>query len=273
MDYVFMPAQHYKDACDKIREKTETTEPIKSGEFAGKVEDVYNEGLAEGIEQGKSAEWNTFWDSYQHNGNRVNYEYAFYGWSDGLFYPKYNIVPSGSYVGSSMFRKSSIKDLKQRLEDCGVVLDTSSCGYVAYMFMESEISSIPVVDLTNAKNATDYCFANAPYIKTIEKVIFSEQTAISSNMFSATSGLENVVFEGVISRNGLNLQWSTKLSKASWQSIIGVLSANTSGLSMTGSLVSVNKAFETSEGANNGSTSTEWLNLIATKPNWTFNLS
>jgi hypothetical protein len=34
-------------------------------------------------------------------------------------------------------------------------------------------------------------------------------------------------------------------------------------------LRAVNKAFETSEGANDGKTSTEWETLIGTKTNWT----
>jgi hypothetical protein len=83
--------------------------------------------------------------------------------------------------------------------------------------------------------------------------------------------LENIRVRGRIVKS-TNFQWSTKLSKDSIISIINALSTTTSGLSITLSKVAVNKAFETSEGANDGSTSAEWLNLIATRPNVSFNL-
>lgn len=241
--YAVMPLSDYDNACDKIREKTETAEPIKSGEFAGKVEDVYNEGLAEGIEQGKIAERNAFWSGLQKQGNRNFYRYAFYSqdsdsWNDETYNPIYPIVCSGDDSASSMFQNAEITDTK--------------------------------VDIT-IMGDNSYTFLGCDKLETVKKLIVSETTTYN-RWFDSCPGLKNITFEGVIAKNGLNLQWSTKLSKASWQNIIGCLSAYTSGLSMTGSLASINKAFETSEGANDGSTSTEWLNLIATKSNWTIKL-
>ena len=49
------------------------------------------------------------------------------------------------------------------------------------------------------------------------------------------------------------------------------LNANT--VRLTFSEEAVNKAFETSEGANDGSNSTEWKALADTKKNWTITLS
>lgn len=63
-----------------------------------------------------------------------------------------------------------------------------------------------------------------------------------------------------------------KLSKPSITSIINCLSTTTSGLTVTLSKTAVNNAFETSEGVADGSTSQEWLNLVATKTNWTISL-
>lgn len=42
--FVFMPAEHYKAACDKIRECTGQAGSIKSDELAGQVEKIYNDG-------------------------------------------------------------------------------------------------------------------------------------------------------------------------------------------------------------------------------------
>ena len=83
--------------------------------------------------------------------------------------------------------------------------------------------------------------------------------------------LENIIFEGEIGKE-IDIQHSHKLTKASITSIINALSSTTSGLSVTLSKTAVNTAFETSTGANNGSISTEWSALVATKTNWTINL-
>ena len=68
---------------------------------------------------------------------------------------------------------------------------------------------------------------------------------------------------------------STLLSAESIQSITDGLATGVTGQTLTLSRTAVNKAFETSEGANNGSTdeNSVWHNLIATKPNWTITLS
>ncbi len=45
-NYAVMPKTDYINACDVIREKTETTDNIKSGELGNKINDVYNAGGA-----------------------------------------------------------------------------------------------------------------------------------------------------------------------------------------------------------------------------------
>ena len=82
----------------------------------------------------------------------------------------------------------------------------------------------------------------------------------------------NLLEGTVIGTNGFNVQWATALPKTSITSIINALSDSTSGLSVTFSKIAVDKAFETSNGANDGSASAEWNALKATKPNWIINL-
>ena len=97
-------------------------------------------------------------------------------------------------------------------------------------------------------------------------------TGSFNSVFLNAHSLKNVVFLGSIANGGLDLQWSTQLSKASITSLINALSETTSALSVTLSRTAVNAAFETSAGAKDGVSSAEWATLIATKPNWTISL-
>ena len=92
-------------------------------------------------------------------------------------------------------------------------------------------------------------------------------------MFNSCSKLTNLTMTGTIKANGMDLQHSTKLSKASIISVINALSDTTNALKVQLSKTAVNNAFETSSGVADGSTSEEWTTLIATKANWTIALS
>ncbi len=101
-EYAVMPLQDYINTCDNIREKTSTTENIKSGDLPEKVNAVYKAG--------QKAEYDRFWDSYQDNGNRKDYPYTFgYTWNDDIYNPKYPITATNS---AYMFRYTKITDTK-----------------------------------------------------------------------------------------------------------------------------------------------------------------
>jgi hypothetical protein len=117
----------------------------------------------------------------------------------------------------------------------------------------------------------EYSFASCISLHTIAKITVDENT-IFKGTFDGCTAIENLTIGGIIGQDGFNVQWSKKLSKASWISIINALSATATGKSITGSLESVQRAFETSAGAMDGDASAEWLNLIASKSNWTINL-
>lgn len=239
--------------------------------------DGKQDGIAEGIEQGKEigaqAEYDKLWDGVQNYGNRTNYEYAFFGesWNNVTFYPKYDIVLGDGYSGTSMLRTSTITNLKQRLEECGVVLNTSRCQAFNTMFYNSQIVVLPTIDFSNAEYGVDGCFNGCRLLTTIEKVIFSEKTLIQ-RMFVGCHKLQNVIFEGVIAKDGLDTSQCYELSKASIISIVNILSDTVGSGVITLSGNAVATAFETSEGAGDGDGSDEFLNLIATKPNWTIYL-
>ena len=228
-------------------------------------------------EKGKKDEYDKFWDVYQNGGNRTNYASAFSqgGFNFRNFYPKYdiNIVGSGALAfynwknyGETFARGS----LKQRLEECGVNLNTSQATNLTNCFAYGVFTEIPTVDLSNVTSADNIFGYNYSSLKTIEKIIMSEDTVISDSWFHSVGGLENLVIEGTIAKNNFNVQWCTKLSSASIVSIIEALSETTSGLTVTLSQTAVNNMVFPIVG--NKGTYNSWTELEQSKTNWTISL-
>lgn len=228
----------------------------------------YTVGTAEGIEQGEQAEWSAFWDKYQDYGNRTDYNMyvgAFNGdyWTDEIFKPKYPIAPTNA---QQMFRRTGITDLTKE----GVILDFSKCVNMndAFAYLTHPIK-LPVIDMSSATS----CSATFSDSKNTElSLITSEKTVFHNITFSGCTALVNLIISGVIAC-AFNVQYSTKLSRESIESIINALSTTTTGLTATFSKTAVNKAFATTTGGSNGSTSAEWLALVATRSNWTIALA
>ena len=222
---------------------------------------------------GMRTEYDSFWDIYQQNGEREIYQNAFsYGWNDSNFKPKYNIVPKGDNGCGSMFFKTNIVDLAECMKKANVVFDTSQATRLSSVFDRMDVTlTVPTVNAINTTimNMTYY---NSSRLKKI--VIKNIQPSCTfDRVFNYVSALETLeLINCIIGQNGFNVQWSTKLSHDSLTSIVNALSTTTSGLTVTLSKTAVNTAFETSVGAGDGSTSSEWLNLIATRNNWTISL-
>lgn len=213
------------------------------------------------FEEGKKAEYDRFWDAFQDNGNRTNYEFTFCGksWTDTNFVPKYDIKPVEQYY---LFFSSAISNIKASLESADVTLDTSNCTSLNRTFYGAATSALPPID-ASAVSAMDNTFTTCK--KLVEVDIVVNESVSYKDTFFACYALENLTIYGTIGQNGLNLQDSTKLSKASITSIINALSTTTSGLSVTLSKTAVEAAF-------GSTTATEWTTLIGTKSNWTINL-
>lgn len=195
-------------------------------------------------EAGKQANYDLFWDAYQENGNRTTYQYGFARvWNDDIYNPKYAIICNSAnvYTAEALFLGSKITDTKVPITISGTRMDT--------------------------------VFQDCTQLKTIRSLTLENIVRFASNAFRNCKALEELNMYGTIDVDGLNLSAATKLNKTSWISIINALSSTTSGLSITGSLASIQKAFETSEGANDGDTSPEWEALENTKTNWTINLT
>ena len=266
---------HYKNIAAKIRELSYIDMKFTPSQMPYGISHVYDSAYYNGEQAGKKAEHEAFWDVYQKNGNRTDYSNAFggQGWKPDNFKPKYDIRPTNAYM---MFRSFgfaddySYKDFAKHLDDLGIVLDFSNCSNMQYAFQIASMSRLGKVDLSNC-TSTSNLFAYST-IYEIDEIVFSEITQID-NIFMDCGSLEKVKFSGVIASNGLNLQWSKNLDKASITSVVNVFSTTTSGLTATLSLTAVDKAFETSAGANDGHESAEWLALKATRKNVTILLA
>ncbi len=142
---------------------------------------------------GKKAEWSEFWDELQNNGERTGYGYRFRGWTDRMFYPKYDLNVVGNSV--YMFYGTSIKNLKQRLIECGVKLDLSQATGGALFAYNYELEELPVLDLSNFQSDTTNMFASCRVLHTIDKVILGSDipNIVYTNWFTNCNSLKNII--------------------------------------------------------------------------------
>lgn len=252
--------------ADAIRAKTGGEEALTLDDMATDIPRVYNAG-----EQAeRDAQWNAFWDTFQVNGTRKNYQYAFSrdAWSNDTFKPKYDIVPtSAAYMFAYNQNNPNLTDIKSLLEQQGVVLDTSKCTNMESMFyVGTYFTRFPAISFESCTELKS-TFYNCHSLQSIDKVILKSDGTNTFNQdswsrpFGSTAALKRMIVEGVIGKNGFYVD-SKKLDKESITSIINALSATTTGLTVTLSLAAKNAAF----------TVDEWAALIATKPNWTISL-
>lgn len=103
-----------------------------------------------------------------------------------------------------------------------------------------------------------------------EALDFSAATNLTSAL-AQLPALRELRFQGSIQAD-LSVKGSKLLSKDSIQSLLPCLSGTVSGKTLSLSLQAVDTAFETAEGAADGSNSAEWTALVDSKPNWTISL-
>ena len=226
-------------------------------------------------EAGKQAECDAFWDNLFDSVEWGSYNYFFAGtyWNDTTFKPNRDIVAGAGYTCLEMFRNNRVTNIAETLEKQGVVLDVSGAGGWTNMFNAASTIRLPLLDFSSVKNyqlQLNSVFSGCTQLETIDKLIVTKELSYS-NAFYNCNNLVNLLIEGVIGKSGLNLQWSTKLSKASIESIINHLDL-TEGrptTSITLSLTAVNNAFE------GGADGDEFNDLCASARafgNWTISL-
>lgn len=221
-------------------------------------------GYDQGFAEGKQAEYDALWDALQDYGNLKNYNRKFYrSWEVDILNPKYPIVPTDA---TSMCQESKFKNVAE-----SAVFDFSNTTQMGYMFCSSRIERVPFVIDTRAANSIEGLFGWCSTVEYIEKVILRDDGSQRlAESFWSTSKLKEIRIEGKIGTTiGFN---ASPLSKESILSILAALDVNVSGCVVYLSLAAVKKAFETSEGANDGTTSAEWQALIAPLNKWSFSL-
>lgn len=164
------------------------------------------------------------------------------------------------------------------------IIDCTNYKYFANAFAETSRTEngvnigLEIVRLKNTQNITHWgsTFQSSKALHTIEILDFSG--AANRQLLTTFDLCTNLVSLKIIPntiKQSIVFKGCSKLSADSIQSIIDGLATGVTGQTLTLSRTAVNKAFETEEGANNGSTeeASEWFNLIATKPDWTITLS
>lgn len=145
-------------------------------------------------------------------------------------------------------------------------LDFSNARTTREAFSNSGVTKLKVIDVRKTEggfNGMANLFSDCLNLVSIDEFYPSTATDFVGT-FNKCYELKEVIFKSEIAVNGLHLGFSSSLNKESLESVVNQLSSNTSGLTVTLPLVAVNNLFD------GGRDGTEWQDLIATKPNWTF---
>ena len=156
-----------QDITNAIRAKTGSTEKILISDISNKIAEMPS--YVDGVDDGKTAEWNSLWDSLQQNGTRTLYRYAFAGWTQDAFKPKYDIVP-GAYA-QGLFYDARIENLDY-LKENDIKLDLSNVVYVNDMFAQGQYywKHLPELSFVSASSMSSV-FLACLSLHTINKLI------------------------------------------------------------------------------------------------------
>lgn len=232
------------------------------------------------FDAGKKAEYDAFWDVKQPLKDAPTSIVAEYSgrWTVERFNPKYDIVALGAQY--AFYANNLQIDLVEHLRSIGKRLDFSQCTNMNSCFANSAFTHLGNVSGLGRGNY--YAFQYCKNLVTIDEWGHCEGGDIAeaglTNAFDGCTALENITIKGKIMGN-IYFHWSTKLTRASIESIVSALSDNVSGKTLQLSKVAADNAFpqwiETSPGVNvNVGTelNSAWATLVASKPNWTITL-
>lgn len=216
---------------------------------AENIPSIHEAGKKEGIEEGKKAEYDAFWDTLQDYGNEQgrNYYYAFsYNlWDDTTFNPKYPII--------------------------GQANTSTGCHSIFYANTLITDTKVPIIVKARSLHSTFYRCKN---LITIREINVSPATIYAEGTFQECESLVNLKITGTIEQNNFNLCWSKKLSTESIVSVIEALSdeESLSGLSVTLSQTAVDNMVFPFTSEKTGITYNSWSELESTRDKWTITL-
>lgn len=204
--------------------------------YPDKIDEVYDKGVIDG----KQSQYDEFWGSYQDNGARGDYVYAFSGkgWDDNTYNPKYDLNITSAGV---VFQNSLITNTKKSIN-----LNIPNSGACAIFYGAQSLERIPELNLQK-----DIYFAYTAF-RSCKNLIEINIVGEGKMGCSSTSNTQKTIsFD------------STKLNADSIRSIVYALKDDVTGYTLSFTPTAVNNAFE------GGETSDEWKALKASKPNWT----
>ena len=210
--------------------------------------------------------YDSFWDAYQFYGERVAYYYGFCGagWNNETFNPKYPIVVSGSAEG--MFRNFHYTntDITKGVDLTPFNISWKGCTKLENTFYNARIYNVGFIDATGCSNISN-AFVNGGKGAIVKINLKVKAATTYTTPFVNQADLVDLIFtsDSVIGNSGIDLSASTKLSKASVESIINALSTTASGKSIT----------LPTKAKTNNFTDAEWTALVGTRSNWTISLA
>lgn len=187
----------------------------------------------------------------------------------------YNLYPRTFYQASI---NTDTIDLQEKMGENGVIIFRGGTS-ISQLFYNANISKLPKIIFTGTPTgqagATIHVF-NSKQLTDIKEIQFAPNSRFDSGAnltptFNGAVNLKHIIFTNTIVSNNINIK-DCPLDKASIESIVSSLDDGASDKTCTFKLSAVNTAFETSEGAGDGSLSEEWAELMQTKSNWTISL-
>ena len=173
----------------------------------GEVKEAYSS--ADVFDAGKKAEYDAFWDSYQKNGNRRQYDYAFYNcWDDITYNPKYPIVVTST--SGYIYATNDITSTK-----VPITIDTATANYLFYACRA--LKTIPSIKVTSKVSALTGWFT---LCSKLEEIYFTDDSEIANNVsFSACTKLTLNSLKSIINAlkdfSGTGSEFTRKLTLSS----------------------------------------------------------
>ena len=234
-DLAFIKVNDYKNICDKVREKTGSTENLKAEEIPAKIDEVYAGGKTDGNRE--------MWDNLTANNTRMDIGLLFAQSKFDYIRPPYKLVPTAEGTLNQTFFKA--KKLK-KIESAYFDFSNKKRGTFASVALHYTFNSCTSLEeIEDIGLQPDFTLANTFSWSGIKKIacIRVDENMKYDAAFTGCPKLEEVTFEGVIGQNGLSFADSPLLTKESLLNIIGCLkdySTDTSGTSHTVTLGQTN---------------------------------
>lgn len=198
--------------------------------IAENQQSIYEAGVRAG--QASSGSNDAFWDTFQQNGNRTDYGYAFRLWDGSIFDPKYSIAPVGDYQAAGMFYgATNMGDLKTWFENKGIVLDFSNAGRLNETFRKCTASKLPIIDLSNCTQVT-LAFYDMPNLTELTMTNVRPDCTFD-RAFNYSHALTTLNISGTIGKNGLTFAHNKGISAESLRNVFNILEDKTSDTSTT----------------------------------------